>query len=96
MAAKLTLRLHLSSRTFLSPACLSQVRGSVMDVPLTVAQAIEGRDAMAKDLYVNREEEIRESLCATCCVLCAVCRLQFVCVRCVVCYVLWCTMCGVA
>jgi hypothetical protein len=62
-----------------------------MDVPLTVAQAIEGRDAMAKDLYVNREEEIRESLCATCCVLCAVCRLQFVCVRCVVCYM----CCGV-
>ena len=71
-----------------------------MDVPLTVTQAIEGRDAMAKDLYVNREEEEkrreeeRTPVCYVLCVLCAVCRLQFVCVRCVVCYV-WRTMCYV-
>ena len=63
-----------------------------MDVPLTVTQAIEGRDAMAKDLYVNREEEEkrREPLCAMCCVcyvLCVVCNLY-------VCDV-WCAMCGV-
>ena len=56
-----------------------------MDVPLTVTQAIEGRDAMAKDLYVNREEEEkrREPLCAMCGVLCVA--YNVLCVVCDVC-----------
>ena len=61
-----------------------------MDVPLTVTQAIEGRDAMAKDLYVNREEEEKrreEERTPVCYVLCVVCNLY-------VCDV-WCAMCGV-
>ena len=65
-----------------------------MDVPLTVTQAIEGRDAMAKDLYVNREEEEKrreeERRGENPCVLCAVCALC--CVSFAICM---CAMCGV-